>query len=157
MTASVAVRPAAPSDREAVLALAPRLTEGVAAWRDADAVGSAVRGWVEESLATAGSDDSTVLVAETGAEVAGFCSVAVREHWASGADAYIGELVVDKRHEGRGVGRALVDAATRWARQRGLTGLTLETGAANTAARAFYGRLGFAEEDVRLTLVLGDG
>jgi ribosomal protein S18 acetylase RimI-like enzyme len=42
-------------------------------------------------------------------------------------------------------------AAEDWARRRGLQHLTLETGAANTAARAFYRALGYRYEDVRLT------
>jgi GNAT superfamily N-acetyltransferase len=52
------------------------------------------------------------------------------------------------------VGRSLVAAAEAWARERGLSRITLETGAANSAARAFYAALGFAEEDVRLTRTL---
>jgi len=36
------------TDREAVLALAPRLAEGVAHWRSAERVRRAVTGWVDE-------------------------------------------------------------------------------------------------------------
>ena len=36
-----------------------------------------------------------------------------------------------------------------------LGNLTLETGAANTAARRFYGALGYRDEDVRLTKRIG--
>lgn len=66
-------------------------------------------------------------------------------------DAYVGELVVSAPHERRGIGRALMARAERWARDRGLAHLTIETGAANLAAREFYTRLGNVEEDVRLT------
>jgi hypothetical protein len=45
-------------------------------------------------------------------------------------------------------------AAGGWARDRGLVNLTLHTGVYNTTARAFYAALGFAEEEVRLTLPL---
>jgi ribosomal protein S18 acetylase RimI-like enzyme len=38
--------------------------------------------------------------------------------------------------------------------RRGIAAITLETGAANEPARAFYAALGFAEESVRLTLRL---
>ena len=44
----------------------------------------------------------------------------------------------------------LIGAAEDWARERGLVHLTLETGAGNRTARAFYAALGFLEEDVRL-------
>src|SRR3954463_13003767 len=38
-----------------------------------------------------------------------------------------------------------------WAAERGFEYLTLETGAANNGARAFYASLGYCEEDVRIT------
>jgi GNAT superfamily N-acetyltransferase len=45
-------------------------------------------------------------------------------------------------------------AAEDWARERGLGLLVLDTGAANTRARAFYARHGYTEESVRRTKVL---
>lgn len=42
-------------------------------------------------------------------------------------------------------------AAEQWAIERGLTRMALETGAANAGARAFSARLGYVEEEVRLT------
>lgn len=139
-------------DRQAVLALAPRLSEGVAAWRDPDAVIRAVRSWVETSLARPADGDHEVLVAEVSDEVAGFCSLYVEEHWSGESDVYISELAVATSREGEGIGRALVAAARGFADERGITRLTLLTGAANERARAFYRASGFAEEDVRLTL-----
>lgn len=140
------------SDAREVLALAPRLAEGVASWRDAVGVGAAVRSWVIDAI---DNPDVTVLVAEVDGAVVGFGSVCEREHWSGGCDAYVGELAVDQTCEGRGVGRAIVDAAIRWARERDVGALTLDTGAANARARRFYAGLGFREEDVRLTLPLG--
>ena len=96
-----------------------------------------------------------MLVADLDGAVVGFVSVSVKQHWAGDRDAYIGELVVDATHEGQGVGRALVGAAVRWAQERGLSRITLETGAANRRARQFYATLGFEEEDIRLTRLLG--
>jgi ribosomal protein S18 acetylase RimI-like enzyme len=60
-------------------------------------------------------------------------------------------LVVREEAEGCGVGRALVEACAHWARQQGYALLVLQTGVTNTRARAFYERLGFLEEDIRLT------
>jgi GNAT superfamily N-acetyltransferase len=42
-------------------------------------------------------------------------------------------------------------AAEEWARRQGLACLSLDTGAANARARAFYAALGYEEEDVKLT------
>ena len=66
-------------------------------------------------------------------------------------EAHIGELVVDTAAERVGIGRALVGQACEWAQQRGLHRISLETGAANHGARAFYARLGFVEEEVKLS------
>jgi ribosomal protein S18 acetylase RimI-like enzyme len=148
------VRPYSSFDRESVLALAPRLTEGVAGWRDPDAVLDAVVGWVRESIETAGDPDHLVLVAEVDGHAVGFVTAVESRHWSGSADAYIGELVVDSAVEGQDIGRALVDAVREWAKVRGLGAVTLETGAANVRARGFYAAIGFAEEGVRLTSVL---
>lgn len=45
----------------------------------------------------------------------------------------------------------LMVAAEEWARSSGLTRLTLETGARNVAARAFYRALGYDLEEVVLS------
>ncbi|GAA3133001.1 ribosomal protein S18 acetylase RimI-like enzyme [Kribbella aluminosa] len=141
------------ADHAAVLALAPRLAEGVAPWRSPDGVLAAATGWVVEALARSSERGRVVLVAEEDG-VVGFVSGEERTHWAGEPELYVGELVVAPQHEGRGVGRALMDAVVDHARQQGLTAITLDTGAANTNARAFYSRLGFAEEDVKLTRTL---
>lgn len=87
--------------------------------------------------------------------VVGVVTVSTRPHFSGEVDAYIGEFVVAEGHERQGVGRRLV-AAGAWALQRGHCRVTLETGAANTAARAFYASLGYLEEDIRLTRTLTD-
>ena len=100
------VRQARPEDRPVVLALSDRLVEGVAAWRDRDAVGRSVRGWLEKS--TSAEFDGHCLVAEVASNVVGFISVTTTTHFAGEVDGYIGELVVDTGAEGDGVGGALV-------------------------------------------------
>ncbi len=52
------------------------------------------------------------------------------------------------------MGRALMRAAEDWASGRGYRLVVLDTGTANTRARAFYRRLGYAEESVRSVKVL---
>ncbi|MEV4267171.1 GNAT family N-acetyltransferase [Kribbella sp. NPDC049584] len=142
------------ADRSAVLALAPRLTEGVAPWRPAELVLSAVTGWVVEALARAAEPGRFVFVADEGDAVLGFVAGEERPHWSGVPELYVGELAVDPRHEGRGVGRALIDAVAAHANEVGVHSITLDTGAANSNARSFYRRLGFEEEDVKLTMRL---
>jgi ribosomal protein S18 acetylase RimI-like enzyme len=133
------------------MALAPRLTEGVAAWRDPAAVLPAVRGWVKDSLDALGSPGHAVYVATLGGGVVGLVSVAERTHFTGQVDAYVGELAVRAGLERRGIASTLMAAAEAWAAGRGLPFLTLETGAANQPARSLYRSLGYLEEDVRLT------
>ena len=137
-------------DGDAVRALASRLTTGVAPWRDHNAVHTAVCAWVDAALA--GHDDQRpVFVAESAGHVVGFVAAGTRNHWAGDTDAYIGELAVATEHTARGVGRALVTAVESWARDAGYARITLETGALNHGARAFYHQLGYTDEEVVLT------
>lgn len=149
------VRRFAEADRASVIALAPRLTEGVAGWRDRRAVRAAVLDWVTGSVAAAAVDDHAVFVADDDGMVLGFVTCGQREHFTGEVDGYVGELVVAGGWVRRGVGRALMAAAEQWTADRGLSRLTLETGAANTAARGFYGALGYRDEDVRLSKRVG--
>jgi ribosomal protein S18 acetylase RimI-like enzyme len=148
---AVEVRPYHPADHEQVMALAPRLAEWVAPWRDPDAVLPAVRGWVRDSIEASGRPDHAVYVAAAGADVLGFVSVSERTHFTGQVDAYVGELAVRPGMERRKIASRLMDAAAAWAADRGLSFLTLETGAANAPARGLYRVLGFGEEDIRLT------
>jgi len=149
--ANVRIRRYRPEDRSAAMSLAPRLMIGVAPWRDADAVRRAVTGWVRDSLDGFDSEDRAVLVADGEHGLVGLVTLSFREHFSGETDAYVGELIVAEAEEGRGIGTLLMQGAEDWARSRGLQHLTLETGAANSTARAFYASLGYLEEEVRLT------
>jgi hypothetical protein len=65
-------RPVQPGDHARVLALAPRLTEGVADWRDPTAVHHAVSWWVKSSLDTADDSGRAVYVAVADGSIAGW-------------------------------------------------------------------------------------
>lgn len=145
------IRPAREEDHPALLALSARLTTGAAPWRDPASFAAAARGWVESSLASAHDDGRAVMVALLDGRVAGMVSLAERRHFTGDLDAYIGELVTDGAVEGNGAGRGLMAAAEEWAAGRGLSRLTLETGARNHRARHFYERAGFEEEEIRLS------
>jgi ribosomal protein S18 acetylase RimI-like enzyme len=153
MTHLVTVTPYHSDDRDAVLALAPRLCAGVAAWRPVDGVRTAVHEWVAESADATGGDQA-VFVAHVDDVVVGMVAVTEQRHWSGDLDAYVGELATAEHLEGRGIGRALLAAAEDWATSRGLGHITLETGAANSRARGFYGALGYLDEEVRLTRIL---
>lgn len=142
------------ADRAAVLGLASRLLVGVAPWRDQDAAARAVESWVAGSVDAADPAHAPVLVAVEDGHVVGFVTTGTRGHWCGEIDAYVGELVVAERFAARGVGRALLTAAESWARLAGHRRLTIETGAANRGARAFYHAAGYSEEEVVLSRAL---
>ncbi len=156
-TTAARVRPLRPEDREQVLALAPRLTEGVAPWRDPAAVADTVIGWVTGSMDSACAPGHAVFVAELDGRVGGVITVAERVHFTGQTDAYVGELAVAVDLERRGIATGLMAAAEAWAARRGLAFVTLDTGAANDPARKLYAALGFLEEQVRLTKAAGEG
>ena len=74
-----------------------------------------------------------VIVAELGGEIAGFAAVVGGE---------LDGLFVEPDLWGRGIGRALADAATHEARKRGLALKVI----ANPRARRFYEQCGFSVE-----------
>jgi ribosomal protein S18 acetylase RimI-like enzyme len=149
------IRAAVGQDKPAVLQLAPRLAEGVAPWRDEQAV-LAAQQWLTDSFAAAARHDGTVLVATDKASITGVITVSEQRHFTGEIDGYIGELAVATHVVRRGIGRALIAAAEPWVRERGLRHLTLHTGMANIPARHFYATLGFQEEEIRLTRPLQD-
>ena len=145
------VREYTPADRDAIMALAPRLTEGKPPWRDDDAWLAAVHSWIADAAEAAGRPDNVVFVAVDGEQIVGVVHAAERTHFTGKVDAYVGELITAAGQERRGVARALMHAAEAWGAARGLDYLTLETGMLNYPARTFYQAIGYLEEDVRLT------
>jgi len=90
-----------------------------------------------------------VLVAEFAGTVAGY--IAIRpptELEASRHVRHVNGLAVDPALQGRGVGRALLEAAAAEAARRGARRLTLRVLAPNTRARRLYESCGFVVEGV---------
>ncbi len=143
------------ADRLAIEALSARLLIGMAHWRDPDACLVAIHNWLEASMDRDESEGTLLVARNLDGDIAGFISIELSTHFSGEPQATIGELVVDEDVEGQGIGRQLVEAAEQWARMRQLSFLTLVTGAANQSARGFYRQLGFLEEEVRLTKLLG--
>jgi len=100
------------------------------------------RDWL---AAVANGESSTVLVADAtaagGPAVVGHLSVVIAPYGV----AEIGMLVIDG-WRGRGIGRALLDAAIDWAANAGAHKMALETWPHNEAAIRLYERAGFVEE-----------
>lgn len=92
--------------------------------------------------------ESAVFVAEDEDEaaderIAGFVHVQGRLAVESDPRAEIAGLVVDAVRRGEGVGRALMEAAERWAADRGYDEVTLRSNVARERAHRFYQSLGY--------------
>jgi ribosomal protein S18 acetylase RimI-like enzyme len=147
----VRVRRYRPGDRDRAMLLAPRLTEGTAAWRNpADtlrAVEVAVRSAIDSFLVPG----HAVFVAAAGDDIVGLVTVSEHISLTGQREGYVGWLAVQAGMERQGIGSTLMAVAETWAIDRGLSCVTLETGAANHTARSLYQALGYEEEDIRLT------
>jgi GNAT superfamily N-acetyltransferase len=88
------------------------------------------------------SHDCAVLIAEEpGGELIGICTGYQDLHSVRyGYRAWVEDLAVHPDHRSQGVGKALLDAAKDWARERGATHLELDSGDARPDAHRFYER-----------------
>jgi ribosomal protein S18 acetylase RimI-like enzyme len=69
--------------------------------------------------------------------------------WSENLECYLAELYVVPHLRGRGLGRALMDAAIELARAQGADYMELNTGEDDVAARALYESLGFSNTEGR--------
>ncbi len=67
--------------------------------------------------------------------------------WTGQPEAHLQELYVVPPLRGRGIGRALLEATIAVAREAGATGIDLNTGETDTAARALYESMGFSNRE----------
>lgn len=69
--------------------------------------------------------------------------------WSDAPGAYLEELYVAPPQRGRGIGRALLDAAMAAAREAGADHVDLNTAETDTAARSLYESAGFTNREGR--------
>jgi GNAT superfamily N-acetyltransferase len=87
------------------------------------------------------SHDSVVLLGDDDGELVGLCTAYQDIHSVRfGYRAWVEDLAVHPDRRSEGVGKALLDAAKAWARERGATHLELDSGDARHDAHRFYER-----------------
>jgi|RhiMethySRZTD1v2_1073278.scaffolds.fasta_scaffold02300_7 GNAT superfamily N-acetyltransferase len=92
----------------------------------------------------ADAPDARVWVAEDqGGAIVGWIHLFGNRLLESDPDIEIGGLVVHEDARGRGVGRALVNAAEDWARERGYSVVSVRSNVIRKEAHEFYKGLGF--------------
>jgi GNAT superfamily N-acetyltransferase len=110
--------------------------------------GSVPPGWdperAREALAEAIEDDrSAVFVAAENRGLIGLCTAYLDlDSVRFGRRCWVEDLVVDPERRSHGIGKALLDAAKEWARERGASHLELDSGDARADAHRFYEREG---------------
>lgn len=148
---SVRVRPATAADLDFMLDVVPRLRAfGPPPLRPPDALDRAERETLRRVLIEPGPDD-VLLVAEL--EGIGPAGVAyahgTTDYFTHERHGHLSIIIVSTPGEGRGVGRALLDAVEQWSAAQGHRFITLNVFTGNQRARRVYERAGYGEDVVR--------
>jgi ribosomal protein S18 acetylase RimI-like enzyme len=143
------LRIATAADEPILSRLAARLAGfELPSWRAAEEIISAdARGLLE--AVREGSTDNQVLIAERESVPVGCLHILAQTDFFGRRHAHISVVATSEAAEGSGVGRALMARAEAWARERGLSLVTLNVFAANARARRFYERAGYTQEIVK--------
>jgi len=149
----VKVRQATPEDVPALVALFQELDRMQSDWRVFtprpgfyDEVGAKY----QEAMKT---ENAVVLVAEDEGEIVGMAygEVRIPSRFSDERALELSGVVVRTGYRGRGVGRALVQEAARFAGEMGVEWVELKTFAPNQGAMAFWEGLGFTPRVVQVT------
>jgi ribosomal protein S18 acetylase RimI-like enzyme len=149
------LRVATKDDLEFLLSLVPRLSEfGLPPSRDAKAISAFTHELLTKTV-NENSATSVILIAEEHQTRLGFIQLEEEKEFFSGeVHGYIANLAISKEAEGKGVGKALMQAAEAWSKERGHRYLSLYVFGANAHARKFYEKLGYDEDSLKLTKML---
>jgi GNAT superfamily N-acetyltransferase len=149
------VRPYTDADRPFLARIAHRLAPGeTASPRDPDAVARFFDN-LPDNLLTAPETEAFVAVLD--GDPAGVVAVHPdTDYFTAHPRAHIDILVVAPEAEGHGVGRALLEQAEHWARERRCLEIALNVFADNNAGSAFYERCGFRPDHIRMAKPFDD-
>jgi ribosomal protein S18 acetylase RimI-like enzyme len=143
----ITIRRATARDREFVLSLAARLAEfDHPAWRSTAEIAAGDHRALADAF-DAPNPDHALFVAELYGTAAGCLLLwTVEDYFTGGRHAHISVIATTRQAEGRGVGRALMQHAEEWARERGHTRITLSVFEGNRRAQQLYERSGYQVE-----------
>jgi GNAT superfamily N-acetyltransferase len=150
-TSSWRVRPARPDDRDFVIGLAPRLTDGfpLPPWRTPEEVARTEAATLDLALTVLPHGNALLIAESADGKPAGLVYLERLFDYYRRPHGHVGILAVAAETEGQGVGRVLLEAAEDWAREQKLHMLSLNVFAGNERARRVYERLGYMPETLR--------
>lgn len=148
----VAIRSATSADRPLLSALADRLADfDRPAWRSFAEIAEGDRRALFEAIDQPRPGTELFIAELDGCPAGCLLMWTLEDYFSQRWHAHVSVIAVTKDAEGRGVGRALMDYAERWARVRGHQTITLSVFEGNRRAQALYERAGYTTEMRRMT------
>ena len=153
------IRAAVDEDRAFMFALAPRMADVAdLSWHQARDLAAFQQRFMTAAFARPKDETVTLIAEDEHGNRLGFV------HAESSTDSvtqepcgYVSLLAIAEEAEGRGIARRLMQGVEDWAREKGFRLLGLDVFANNRRARAFYEKLGYQEDSLRLTKPLQIG
>ncbi|HET7611008.1 MAG TPA: GNAT family N-acetyltransferase [Rhodanobacteraceae bacterium] len=146
------IRPATSEDKDFILSLVPRfVTFDLPRGRRKRDVMAALRADLEHALREKPAQDHFFIAVGTDGSPVGFLHLQIqRDFFSSERTCHVSDVAVAAGHEGRGIGRALLEHAQQWAKQHRCKLLTLSVFPGNERACALYEAAGFAPDLLRM-------
>ena len=112
-------------------------------------------------IAMLNSSATPIFVAADGETLLGYCFCMIQEHrqdpvFEDYTSLYIDDLCIDEACRRQGVGKALYDAAVKYAKMRKCYNVTLNVWTGNPGAVAFYEKLGMKPQKIGMEMILED-
>jgi ribosomal protein S18 acetylase RimI-like enzyme len=142
------IRPVRSEDRSIVLALTERLSAfGPPPWRTSEEVHRREIRELTRAIDRLKPEEALFVAEDATGAIAGFIYLETRtDYFNERPHGHIGVIVVAGEAEGSGVGRALLEQAEAWSRERGYGWITLTAFHGNARARQIYERNGYQSE-----------
>jgi len=142
------IRPFRPDDRDALLEITARAFDGVSIDQNIESIYGPINGmgWQERKISHVEDDIAAnpggIVVFEANGQPVGFASCRVNHRTRIGS---IPNLAVHPHHQGKGIGKALLQAALAYLEAQGMEFARIETLEQNRRCMRFYPRAGFRE------------
>jgi ribosomal protein S18 acetylase RimI-like enzyme len=147
----VAIRLATPADRAFLSELADRLADfDRPVWRSHAEIAEGDRRALFEAIDHPRPGTELFIAELDGASAGCLLMWTLEDYFSQQWHAHVSVIAVTREAEGHGVGRALMDYAERWARERGHKMITLSVFEGNRRAQRLYDRAGYSTEMRRM-------
>lgn len=146
------IRPADAGDDAFVLSLVTRFVDfALPKWRSRPECAGGIRRDLKRALANPPPNEALFIAEDDFGKAVGFLRLQeTRDFFSGNANCHISDLVVAHGHDGKGIGRALLDHAQVYAKHHRCALITLAVFDGNSRARALYERAGFGPELLRM-------